>query len=120
MIRRGITLVGTTTALLVLSATGAAAHECYNASRSDTGNEHAVNGQGLSSYDELLDVLCPAGDAIVEAAVAANDFDTDGILVNTNALMGAGKQATDGHAIDYLPAWFSQSIGAAFGTCFGG
>ena len=55
-----------------------------------------------------------------EAAVAANDFETDGILVNVNALMGAGKQATDGQAIDYLPGWFSQSIGAAFGTCFGG
>jgi hypothetical protein len=120
MIRRGITLVGTTTAMLILSATGAAAHECYNASRSATGNAHAVNGQGLSSYGELLDVLCPAGDAIVQAAVTAHNFDTDGILVNVNALMGAGKQATDGRAIDYLPAWFSQSIGAAFGTCFGG
>ena len=106
-------------ALLVVSATGASAHECYNASRSETGNVHAAGGQALSSYDELLDVLCPAGDAIVEAAVAAHDFDTDGILVNTNALMGAGKQATDGHAIDYLPDWFSASIGAAFGTCFG-
>jgi hypothetical protein len=105
---------------VILSTTGASAHECYNASRSATGNANAVNGQGLSSYGELLDELCPAGDAIVEAAVAANDFDTDGILVNVNALMGAGKQETDGHAIDYLPGWFSQSIGAAFGACFGG
>ena len=120
MTRRLITLVGTTTALVMLGATGASAHECYNASRSDTGNAHAVNGQGLSSYGELLDLLCPAGEAIVEAAVAANAFDTDGILVNTHALMGAGRQATDGRAIDYLPDWFSASIGAAFGTCFGG
>jgi hypothetical protein len=120
MLRRGITLVATTTALLILSATGASAHECYNASRSATGNAHAVNGQALVSYDELLDLLCPDGAAIVEAAVTANAFDTDGILVNSNALMGAGKQATDGHAIDYLPGWFSESIGTAFGTCFGG
>ena len=120
MIRRGITLVATTMALLILSATAASAHECYNASRSETGNAHAVNGQALVSYDELLGLLCPDGAAIVEAAVTENAFDTDGILVNSNALMGAGKQATDGHAIDYLPGWFSESIGAAFGTCFGG
>jgi hypothetical protein len=120
MIRRGITVVGTTAALLILSATGAAAHECYNASRSATGNAHAVNGQALVSYDELLGLLCPSGAEIVEDAVDTNEFDTDGILVNANALMGAGKQATDGHAIDYLPGWFSESIGIAFGTCFGG
>ena len=120
MTRRLITLVGTITALLMLSVTGASAHECYNASRSATGNANAVNGQALVSYDELLALLCPAGAAIVEAAVTANAFDTDGILVNSNALMGAGKHATDGHAIDYLPGWLSESIGAAFGTCFGG
>ena len=120
MTRRLIALVGTTTALLMLGTTGAFAHECYNASRSATGNANAVNGQALVSYDELLGLLCPAGADIVEAAVTANAFDADGILVNSNALMGAGKQATDGQAIDYLPPWFSESIGAAFGTCFGG
>lgn len=120
MIRRLSTLVATTMALLILGATGASAHECYNASRSDTGNAHAVNGQALVSYDELLTLLCPAGAAIVDAAVTANAFDTDGILVNANTVMGGGKAATDGRAIDYLPAWFTESIGAAFGTCFGG
>ncbi|WP_154402614.1 hypothetical protein [Nocardioides speluncae] len=118
MMRRLTTLVGTTTAVVLFSATGAMAHECYNASRSANGNAHAVNGQH-SSYGELLDVLCPAGDAIVEAAVAEHGFDSDGILVNTKALMGAGKHETDGHAIDYLPDWLSAAIGAAFGTCFG-
>jgi len=120
MTRRLITLVAATTALLMTGTTGALAHECYNASRSATGTAHAVNGQALVSYDELLGELCPAGAAIVAAAVTAHAFDTDGILVNSNALMGAGKQATDGHAIDYLPPWFSESIGAAFGTCFAG
>jgi hypothetical protein len=120
MIRRAATLVGTTMALVLFSAAGASAHECYNASRSATGNAHAVNGQALVSYDELLGLLCPAGAAIVAGAVTANAFDTEGILVNSNALMGAGKQPTDGHAIDYLPGWFSESIGAAFGTCAAG
>lgn len=120
MIRRGVTVVGTSVTLLVMGTTGAWAHECYNASRSSTGNAHAVNGQALVSYGELLDLLCPAGADIVEAAVTAHAFDTDGILVNANALMGAGKQATDGHAIDYLPGWFSESVGIAFGTCFSG
>ena len=56
MMRRLFTLMGTTTALLILSATGATAHECYNASRSATGNANAVNG-ALVSYDELLGLL---------------------------------------------------------------
>jgi len=115
-----MTLVGMTTALLMLGTTGAFAHECYNASRSTMGNANAVHGQAMVSYDELLGLLCPAGDAIVMAAVAANSFDTDGILVNSNALMGGGNAVTDGRGIDYLPSWFSASIGAAFGTCFGG
>ena len=119
MMRRMSTVAASTAALLLLSATGAAAHECYNASRSATGNAHAVNG-ALVSYDELLLELCPAGAALVSAAVEANDFDSEGILVNPNALQGAHKQATDGHAIDYLPGWLSETIGAAFGTCFGG
>ncbi len=119
MIRRVTTLLGTATAMVILTATGASAHECYNASRSDAGNAHAVAGQTLASYDELLAILCPAGDAIVSGAVAAHNFDTDGILIKTNALMGAGKQETDGQAIDYLPDWFSASIGQAFGACFG-
>lgn len=119
MMRRMSTIAASAAALLLFSATGAAAHECYNASRSATGNAHAVNG-ALVSYDELLTLLCPAGAAIVAGAVEANDFDTDGILVNPNALMGAGKQATDGRAIDYLPGWFSESIGAAFGACAAG
>ena len=120
MLRRVTTLTGAAAALLMLGATGASAHECYNASRSEAGNAHAVNGQALVSYDELLGLLCPDGAAVVESAVTANSFDTHGILVNANALMGAGVQPTDGRGIDYLPAWFSESIGTAFGTCLGG
>ncbi len=118
MIRRVTTMTGTTLALMMLSATAASAHECYNASRSDSGNEHAVNGQALVSYDELLDLLCAEGDALVMTAVTTHGFDTGGILVNEKALMGAGKQATDGRAIDYIPDWLSMSIDTAFGTCF--
>lgn len=120
MNRRLTTVVGTTVALLALGTTSAAAHECYNASRSDTGNAHAVNGQGLSSIDELYDILCDEGDALVQDAIDAAGFDPDGVLVNVNALMGAGKQATDGRAIDYLPPEVSQAIGMSFGVCFGG
>lgn len=120
MIRRLTQLTATTAAAVLLSATGAAAHECYNASRSDTGNANAVNGQALYSYDELLDLLCPAGAAIVEDGVTSHQFDTDGILINAHALMGGGNHETDGRAIDYLPGWFSESIGMAFGACFAG
>src|SRR4026208_1602169 len=71
MTRRLITLVAAPPALLMRGTTGAYAHERYNASRSATGDAHAVNGQALVSYDELLDLLCPAGDALVAAAAGA-------------------------------------------------
>lgn len=117
--RRLLTLLATTIAFVLLGTTGAVAHECFNASRSDTGNANAENGQALVSYDELLGLLCPAGSSMVAAAVDEHDFDTEGILVNANTVMGGGKAETDGRGIDYLPGWFSESIGAAFGTCFG-
>lgn len=68
-------------------------------------------------------MLCPAGDAIVGDWVSTNNFATDGILIQVNAVMGGGahdqgKKATDGRDIDYLPADFLAAIGAAFGTCF--
>ena len=123
MIRTSITAFATALVVLVITASAAFAHECYNASRSATGTTHAESAQALSSYGELLDELCPEGDAIVQGWVEENDFDTDGILVQTNALMGGGalrqgNKTTDGHDIDYLPAGFSEAIGAAFGTCF--
>lgn len=123
--RRTLITTGATLAALALTAAPALAHECYNAQRSDTGNAHAVNGQGLSSFDELLGELCDAGDAHVIAAVQASGFDTDGVLVNVNALMGGGAKeqglkTTDGHDIDYLPDALTQAIGESFGICFGG
>lgn len=123
MVRRVMTVFGATLVAIALTASAAFAHACYNASRSANGNAHAVNGQGLSSYGELLDELCPEGDVIVQAWVDANEFDTEGILVQVNALMGGGaleqgNKATDGHDIDYLPEGFLEAIGAAFGTCF--
>lgn len=125
IIRRTLIVIGAALLALALAATAAFAHECYNASRSDTGNANAEKGQALSSFDELLDELCPEGDAIVQSWVDDNDFDTEGILVNVNALMGGGaahqgKKTTDGHDIDYLPDGLSAAIGQAFGTCFGG
>ena len=126
MFRRTLIVVTTSAAVVVLSAAPALAHECYNASRSDTGNANAVKGQSLVSLEELTtQILCPAGAALVLAAVEETGFDTEGVLVNANALMGGGAhhrglQTTDGQAIDYLPHEVSDAIGAAFGLCFGG
>jgi hypothetical protein len=125
MVRRRFTVFTGIVAAVVLMATPALAHECFNASRSDTGNANAVNGQALVSYEELLGLLCPAGAALVETAVAETGFDTEGVLVNSNALMGGGAhhnglKTTDGHDIDYLPEEVSAAIGQAFGVCFGG
>lgn len=122
--RRILVTAGATMTTLLLTAGPALAHECYNASRSDTGNTHAAAGQGLSSFDELLNDLCPAGDTLVMDAVAATGFDTDGVLVNIHTVMGGGAAAqglktTDGHDIDYLPGELTAAIGAAFGACFG-
>jgi hypothetical protein len=125
MLRRTLVTMGAALMALMLSAAPALAHECYNASRSDNGNAHAAAGQALSSFDELLADLCPAGDALVLDAVDTTDFDTDGVLVNVNTVMGGGALAqghktTDGHDIDYLPAPVTAAIGQAFGACFGG
>lgn len=125
MLRRILVASGAAAVTILLTTGPAMAHECYNASRSDTGNAHAANGQGLSSFDELLGALCDEGDALVLAAVADTGFDTEGVLVNVNAVMGGGalengNKSTDGSDIDYLPGQVTGAIGAAFGTCFGG
>jgi hypothetical protein len=123
MLRKSVTAFASGLGVLVLAATPAFGHECYNASRSATGNANAEKGVALSSYDELLTELCPEGAAIVQAWVSENNFATDGILVQVNALMGGGahhngNKPTDGHDIDYLPAGFSEAVGTAFFTCF--
>ena len=123
--RRTMMTAGAALTALFLSAAPALAHECYNTQRSDQGDTHAEAGQGLSSFDELLDELCPEGDAIVLAARDSSGFDTDGVLVNVNAVMGGGAlqnghKTTDGHDIDYLPPELTAAIGQSFGTCFGG
>ena len=125
MLRRILVASGATVVAIVLSTGPAMAHECYNASRSDTGNAHAVNGQGLSSFEELLGALCDQGDALVMAAVEDTEFDTEGVLVNVNAVMGGGahhngNKTTDGSDIDYLPPQLTEAIGQSFGICFGG
>ena len=124
-IRRAMTVLGTTVVAMSLASTAAFAHECYNASRSDTGNANAENGRALSSIEELLnDELCTDGAEIVSGWLDSNpEFEPDGILVQINALMGGGAhrkgmKATDGHDIDYLPEGLTMAIGAAFGTCF--
>ena len=125
-IRRAMTVLGTTVVAMSLASSAAFAHECFNASRSDTGNANAENGQALSSIDELVnEELCPEGALIVSEWLESNqeEFDPDGILVQVNALMGGGahhngNKTTDGHDIDYLPEELTDAIGAAFRTCF--
>lgn len=122
-VRRAVTVFGSTVVAVSLASSAAFAHECYNASRSATGNANAENGQALVSFDEVLEELCREGDTIALAWVEENDFDTDGILVQINAVMGGGahdngNKATDGQDIDYLPQGLIDAIDTAFVTCF--
>lgn len=91
-------------------ATGPAfAHYCYNASRSDRGNEAAAKSQALSSIGELLaaDGLCPEGVDYVLDGLAGAGFDTHA-LINVRAVMAAGleqnhpEKLADGSGIDHF------------------
>jgi hypothetical protein len=108
--------------LLALFLVGSAsAFECYNASRSDRGNERAANSQALASFEEILvgEVgLCPAGVEHVLEGLELAGFETNH-LINFNALMAGGleKNGKGGEklhnekGIDHLSAEFFATVG---------
>ncbi len=123
-------------ALVMALAGPAAAYECYNASRSDTGNARvAANSQGLWTAERILGEgfgLCPAGVTHVIDGLHAANFDTS-FTINPRTLMAGGLErgntknpnaATllhDGKGIDHLSEEFfavaDPLVEEAFGIC---
>jgi hypothetical protein len=135
-------------AAVVLAAGPAAAHECYNASRSDNGNQQiAAHSPAYNTFDETAMGfftapqpdglgLCPVGAQYlldqVHAAAALPDSGIDlNWVVSNRALQAAGlekasnpraqQNLSNGTGIDHLGenAALGAVIGANIGTAAG-
>jgi hypothetical protein len=133
-------------AAVLLVAGPAAAHECYNASRSDTGNQQlAAHSPSYSTFDETAFGfftapdglgLCPAGaqyllDQVhVAAAQPDSGIDLNWVISNRTVQAGgidhspsarAQANLTDGKGIDHLAenAALGAIIGANIATAAG-
>ena len=131
-------------AAVVLAAGPVAAHECYNASRSDQGNQQiAAHSPSYSTFDETALGffqfglgLCPAGAQYlldqVHVAAALPDSGIDLTWVVSNRVTQAGgidhspsdrahANLTNGTGIDHLAenAALGAVIGANMGTAAG-
>jgi len=121
--RRMLTVMGATVMALLLTASAAFAHICYNASRSDTGNANATHSAVFGSGTEFLEILhfvgCSAEANALEAALLADDLEPANVLVHEGVVMASGTvgtfQSTDGRGIDHLLPYLAE-IEAAF-TC---
>jgi hypothetical protein len=126
-------------AAVLLVAGPAAAHECYNASRSDTGNQQlAAHSPSYSTFDETALGfftapdglgLCPAGaqyllDQVhVAAAQPDSGLDLNWVISNRTVQAGgidhspsarAQANLTDGKGIDHLAE--NAALGAVIGA----
>jgi hypothetical protein len=133
-------------AAVVLAAGPVAAHECYNASRSDTGNQQiAAHSPAYDTFDETAIGfftfglgLCPAGaqyllDQVhIAAALPDSGIDLNWVVSNRSVQAGgidhspsarAGQNLTNGTGIDHLAenaalgAVIEANIGTAAGMC---
>ena len=133
-------------AAVVLAAGPVAAHECYNASRSDTGNQQiAAHSPAYNTFDETAMGfftfglgLCPAGaqyllDQVhIAAALPDSGIDLNWVVSNRTVQAGgidhspsarAGQNLTNGTGIDHLAenpalgAVIGANIGTAAGMC---
>lgn len=112
---------------IAMSGGTAFAFECYNASRSDRGNDAAAASQALVSLDEALQLFCglseDEADAIIEQ-MEAMEFETD-FLLNGHALMAGGLERNgtgeeklhNGQAIDHLTDEFFEALFTLIPSC---
>lgn len=124
--KKALMFLGTIVAVLALTAGTASAHFCYNAKRSDKGNEQvAAKSNGFATFAELLAEfgLCESGIAYVEAnAPATIPLD---VPINVRATMAGGtfRSGNDAKGIDHIEAsdadWdaFDAVIDDAFVGC---
>ena len=115
-------------AAVVLAAGPVAAHECYNASRSDTGNQQiAAHSPAYDTFDETAIGfftfglgLCPAGaqyllDQVhIAAALPDSGIDLNWVVSNRSVQAGGIDHLAENAA---LGAVIGANIGTAAGMC---
>ena len=115
--------------LLVLTAGSALAHFCFNASRSDRGNQQAAKSPAWLSIEEILRdefQLCNAGVRHVQNGIAAAGFPRN-LLIHERTIMAQGRLGRHQHlsvnrkGVDHLTqrdfVLFERLVGQAFGIC---
>lgn len=135
--RRKLTTLALTAAILVAAPTAALAHECVNASRSDTGSRNSANGNWVYiSSEEIVEFIAeivevdPADHeeaflAAVEEAGLPTSFSlfigkhTIGSNPTTHELVAAyedGTKSANGKGIDHLRELVGAYIGIMLGV----
>lgn len=120
--------VALTAALGLATATTAAAHECYNASRSDKGNEMAGSKSQAWFTLHLTDIVADeiaggmydqaTGKCLLKewAAAGLPESFTIKIRAGKDGVVG-GPNNDDGKGIDHAFAAFGDDIVGAYDTC---
>jgi hypothetical protein len=126
MLRRTIVAITAAAALAGAVPTAALAHECYNASRSEKGNEGAANSQRWLTIQrdefftfahEFLPVqqLTPAQVAQASALATAEGIPATFTIFVSNRTLAEGtpaavKHAADGNGVDHLFAAYGERL----------
>jgi hypothetical protein len=132
---RAATVVAAAATFVTVGAGGAWAHDCYNASRSDTGDtaagSHSQAWFTLTISDAVAEDVANGlyteeqGDCVYQAWLAGGGpvsvtfhvkgaNGTDGILAENNPNEGL---LTDGHGIDHFSEAYGALIASAFTAC---
>ena len=127
---RHLTVIPAAVTALVLGASAASAHECFNASRSQQGNEAAgthsqawiyldlaaeLQGAGTpAQVDCLLAELGAAGVPMTLSLHVKGATGQDGVIAAHNP---NEEHATDGRGIDHFFDAYGAAFGGAFETC---
>ena len=121
--------IAMTAAIGLATATTAAAHECFNASRSDQGN--AMAGSNSQAWFTLVVADAIAGDVedgfltpeqgeCITAAYAesgAPSSFTIKVRAGKDGVVGGYTNNDDGKGIDHVFAAYGEQIGGAFASC---
>lgn len=133
-IRRLLTLMVSTVAVLMLTATSAFAFHCYNTSRSENGNmKAAANSKALTSLEDIVGLAgfiastCePVEDEAAALATAVDDWEGDEgvdaglIVIHGKTIMASGAEGTgvlhDGRGVDHSPDEVKHALHDFFGA----
>ena len=124
MLKRSGLFVVAVVAALVMTASAASAHFCYNGKRSATGNAAVdAKSKALLTYADQLAMfgMCPEGIAYVDAQTLV-PLD---VLTNSKATMAGGTfhSGNDAKGINHIDVpeseWlaFEEAIDDGFGEC---